>query len=79
MQHGGCFDSVQDLLADKRIRVIHQANSTKPVAINRALDQVRGELFTQFKTGMTISYPTRIERQVCALLNKPRLGCRILR
>jgi glycosyltransferase involved in cell wall biosynthesis len=69
----GCFNSVQDLLVDERIRVIHQANSTKPVAINRALDQVRGELYA-IQDADDISYPTRIERQVRALLNKPHLA-----
>jgi glycosyltransferase involved in cell wall biosynthesis len=69
----GCFNSVQDLLADERIRVIHQANSTKPVAINRALDQIRGEFYA-IQDADDISYPTRIERQVRALLNNPHLA-----
>lgn len=69
----GCFNSVQDLLADERIRVIHQANSTKPVAINRALDQIRGEFYA-IQDADDISYPTRIEKQVSALLNKPHLA-----
>lgn len=64
----GCFDSVQDLLADERVRVIHQANASKPVAINRALDQIRGEYYA-IQDADDISYPTRIERQVRALLN----------
>ncbi|WP_271527570.1 glycosyltransferase family A protein [Bradyrhizobium sp. CCBAU 25338] len=69
----GCFNSVQDLLADRRIRVIHQANSTKPVAINRALDQIRGEFYA-IQDADDISHPTRIERQVGALLDKPHLA-----
>lgn len=69
----GCFNSVQDLLADERIRVIHQANSTKPVAINRALDQIRGEFYA-IQDADDISHPTRIEKQVRALLNKPHLA-----
>ena len=69
----GCFDSIQDLLADERVRVIHQANSTKPVAINRALDQVRGEFYA-IHDADDISHPTRIDRQVGALLNKPHLA-----
>src|SRR5438270_1890150 len=64
----GCFDSVQDLLADERLRVIHQANASKPVAINRALDQIRGEYYA-IQDADDISYPTRIETQVRALLN----------
>ncbi|WP_213287226.1 glycosyltransferase family A protein [Bradyrhizobium sp. sGM-13] len=69
----GCFSSVQDLLVDKRVRVIHQANSGKPVAVNRALDRIRGEFFA-IQDADDISYPTRIERQVRALLNNPHLA-----
>ncbi|MGX9429211.1 MULTISPECIES: glycosyltransferase family A protein [Bradyrhizobium] len=69
----GCFNSVQDLLADQRVRVLHQANSTKPVAVNRALDQIRGEFYA-IQDADDISHPTRIERQVRALLNKPHLA-----
>src|SRR3954468_1189497 len=69
----GCFNSVQDLLADGRIRVIHQANAGKPVAINRALDQIRGEYYA-IQDADDISYPTRIERQVRALLTRPHLA-----
>lgn len=69
----GCFDTVQDLLVDERIRVVHQANSGKPLAINRALDQIRGEYYA-IHDADDISYPTRIEKQVRALLNKPHLA-----
>jgi glycosyltransferase involved in cell wall biosynthesis len=69
----GCFSSVQDLLTDKRIRVIHQANSSKPVAINRALDQIRGEFYA-IHDADDLSYPRRIEKQVLALLSKPHLA-----
>ena len=69
----GCFNSVQDLLGDERVRVIHQANSTKPVAINRSLDRIRGEFYA-IQDADDISYPTRIEKQVRALLNKPHLA-----
>jgi glycosyltransferase involved in cell wall biosynthesis len=69
----GCFSSVQDLLVDERVRVIYQANSTKPVAMNRALDQARGEFYA-IQDADDISHPTRIERQVRTLLNKPRLA-----
>jgi glycosyltransferase involved in cell wall biosynthesis len=69
----GCFNSIQDLLMDERLRVIHQTNSTKPVAINRALDQIRGEFYA-IHDADDISYPTRIEKQVRALLSKPHLA-----
>lgn len=69
----GCFGSVQDLLADERVRVIHQANSGKPAAVNRALDQIRGEFYA-IQDADDISHPTRIEKQVRALLNNPHLA-----
>jgi glycosyltransferase involved in cell wall biosynthesis len=69
----GCFGSIQDLLVDERVRVIHQANSGKPVAVNRALDRIRGEFFA-IQDADDISHPTRIERQVRALLNNPHLA-----
>jgi glycosyltransferase involved in cell wall biosynthesis len=69
----GCFESVQDLLADERVRVIHQENATKPVAFNRALDQIRGEFYA-IQDADDISYPTRIEKQVGALISKPHLA-----
>jgi glycosyltransferase involved in cell wall biosynthesis len=69
----GCIGSIEDLLADSRIRVVHQANATKPVALNRALDQVRGEFYA-IQDADDISYPRRIENQVHALLNRPQLA-----
>jgi len=69
----GCFESVQDLLADSRVRVFHQANATRPVALNRALDQVRGEFYAVHDAD-DISYPRRIETQLHALLNRPHLA-----
>ena len=69
----GCFDLVQDLLADTRIRLFRQRNATKPVAFNRALDQLRGEFYA-IHDADDISYPTRIERQVHTLLNRPHLA-----
>jgi glycosyltransferase involved in cell wall biosynthesis len=69
----GCFSSVRDLLADKRVRVFHQVNATKPVAFNRALDEVRGEFYA-IQDADDISYPTRIEKQVHAILNRPQLA-----
>src|SRR5262249_46667806 len=69
----GCFESVQDLMADSRIRVFHQANATKPVALNRALDRVQGEFYA-IHDADDISYPSRIESQVRALLNRPQLA-----
>ena len=56
----GCFGSIQDLITDSRVRVVHQANATKPVAFNRALDQVRGEFYA-IQDADDISHPKRIE------------------
>jgi glycosyltransferase involved in cell wall biosynthesis len=69
----GSFDTVRDLLADNRVRVFHQANATKPVALNRALDQVRGEFYA-IQDADDISYPKRIERQVRAMVEQPQLA-----
>ncbi len=69
----GCFDSVQDLLTDSRIRVFHQANSTRPVALNRALDLVLGDFYA-IQDADDISYPERIKKQVYAMLNQPQLA-----
>jgi len=60
-------------MADSRIRVFHQANATKPVALNRALDRVQGEFYA-IHDADDISYPSRIESQVRALLNRPQLA-----
>ena len=69
----GCLESVRDLLADGRVRVFRQANATKPVALNRALDQVRGEFYA-IHDADDISYSTRIESQLHALLDRPWLA-----
>jgi glycosyltransferase involved in cell wall biosynthesis len=69
----GCFASVEDLLADNRIRVFRQTNMSKPVALNRALDQVRGEFYA-IQDADDISYPTRIESQLRTLLERPWLA-----
>lgn len=69
----GCFETVQDLLADNRVRVFHQANATKPVAFNRALDKVRGEFYA-IQDADDISYSERIEKQVSAMLKRPQLA-----
>lgn len=66
----GCLDSVQDLLMDRRVRCIRQANATKPVALNRALTHVRGEFYAVHDAD-DVSHPRRIERQVHALLDNP--------
>lgn len=67
------FASISDLLTDHRIRVFHQENATRPVALNRALDLVRGDFYA-VQDGDDISHPTRIEKQVRAMLNQPQVA-----
>ena len=69
----GCFNSIQDLLADNRVRLFRQANASKPVALNRALEQVRGEFYA-IQDADDVSHPMRIEKQVHALLRRPTLA-----
>ena len=69
----GCFETIQDLLHDERICVTHQVNATKPVAVNRALDRIRGEFYA-IQDADDISHPKRIERQVQMLLANPHLA-----
>jgi glycosyltransferase involved in cell wall biosynthesis len=69
----GCFESIQDLLADHRVRVFHQANASKPVALNRALEELRGEFYA-IQDADDISHPRRIEKQVHALLSRSDLA-----
>ena len=74
----GCIESASDLLADSRVRLFRQANATKPVALNRALDEFRGEFYA-IHDADDISYPTRIEKQLARLLRQPGLGGGLLR
>lgn len=69
----GCFQHIDDLLADSRIRVYHQENATRPVALNRALDLARGEFYA-IHDADDISQPRRIERQVEFLLKYSSLA-----
>jgi glycosyltransferase involved in cell wall biosynthesis len=69
----GCLDTITDLLDDKRIRVFRQANATRPVALNRALDLVQGEFYA-IQDADDISNPTRIQKQLEAMLSRPELA-----
>jgi glycosyltransferase involved in cell wall biosynthesis len=69
----GCLDTIADLLNDRRIRVFRQANSTRPVALNRALDLVQGEFYA-IQDADDISNPTRIQKQLEAMLSRPELA-----
>jgi glycosyltransferase involved in cell wall biosynthesis len=69
----GCLDTITDLLDDSRIRVFVQANATRPVALNRALGLVRGEFYA-IQDADDISKPTRIQKQLEAMLSRPGLA-----
>jgi glycosyltransferase involved in cell wall biosynthesis len=69
----GCLDTITDLLSDRRIRVFRQANATRPVALNRALDLVRGEFYA-IQDADDISNPARIQTQLNAILSRPELA-----
>jgi glycosyltransferase involved in cell wall biosynthesis len=69
----GCLDTITDLLGDRRIRLFRQANSTRPVALNRALDLVQGEFYA-IQDADDISKPTRIQKQVEAMSSRPDLA-----
>jgi glycosyltransferase involved in cell wall biosynthesis len=69
----GCLDTITDLLDDRRIRVFRQANATRPVALNRALDLVQGEFYA-IQDADDISRPTRIQKQVEAMVCRPNLA-----
>jgi glycosyltransferase involved in cell wall biosynthesis len=69
----GCVEFAEDLLADSRVRLFRQTNATKPVALNRALDQVRGEFYA-IHDADDISHPRRIEIQVQVMLARPHLA-----
>jgi glycosyltransferase involved in cell wall biosynthesis len=69
----GCLETITDLLDDTRIRVVRQANATRPVALNRALDLVHGEFYA-IQDADDISNPTRIQKQLEAILSRPELA-----
>lgn len=69
----GCLDTIPDLLEDERIRVFRQANATRSVALNRALDLVEGEFYA-IQDHDDISKPTRIQKQLEAMSSHPELA-----
>jgi glycosyltransferase involved in cell wall biosynthesis len=68
----GCLDSIRDLI-DPRVRILHQANQGKPVALNRALDEARGDYYAVHDAD-DISAPSRIETQLEWLLKHADLA-----
>lgn len=67
------FASINDLLADHRVRVFHQVNATRPFALNRALELIRGDFYA-IQDGDDISHPTRIEKQVRVMREQPQVA-----
>ncbi len=74
----GSLDTIADL-DDPRIHVLRQPNQGKGVAINRILDDARGE-FVCMQDGDDMANPRRLEAQVARLDAEPDLGavfCRV--
>lgn len=70
----GCMETVADLLADPRVRVMRQANAGKPAAMNRALEVVNGAYWL-INDADDVSHPRRVERLVlCAEANPDVAG-----
>jgi glycosyltransferase involved in cell wall biosynthesis len=59
----GSVEAARETLDDSRIRWFRQENSGKPVALNRALKELRGEFYA-IHDADDLSYPQRIEAQV---------------
>ncbi len=68
----GCMQTIADI-DDPRIRRLSQPNRGKPAALNRALEEMRGD-FLVLNDADDISHPRRIERLVAAMLAEPELG-----
>jgi glycosyltransferase involved in cell wall biosynthesis len=68
----GCVDFVSDI-GDARVRVLRQANQGKPVALNRALDNLHGDFYA-IQDADDLSHPKRLERQVGCLLKHPEVA-----
>lgn len=69
----GSVDAIADLTADPRVVVYKQANAGKPVALNKALDVVRGDYYC-LQDADDISHPDRLARQVAFLDAHPELA-----
>lgn len=67
-----CLDSIKMVLTDK-IKIIRQENFGKSVALNNAISQAKGEFYA-IQDADDLSYPTRIEKQVKALLDNNQLA-----
>jgi glycosyltransferase involved in cell wall biosynthesis len=70
----GCIDTIDDIIGkDKRICVLKQKNCGKSVALNKALDIMRGE-FWGIQDGDDLSYADRLEKQIAVLARNEELA-----
>jgi glycosyltransferase involved in cell wall biosynthesis len=68
----GCIATIAGI-ADPRLRILHQPQSGKSVALDLFLDQQRGDFYA-IQDADDLSHPRRIERQVAFLVAHPELG-----
>ncbi len=69
----GSIDTISDLVADPRVRLIRQANAGKSQALNAAIDVAGGE-FLMIHDGDDVSVATRVAKLVSALHDRPELA-----
>jgi glycosyltransferase involved in cell wall biosynthesis len=70
----GCVRALHDMLtADSRVRIIYQPNGGKPAAMNRALDEMRGDFYV-INDADDLSHPRRIERQLQCFVEHPSVA-----
>lgn len=68
----GCFSTIETI-KDRRIRIIKQPHGGKPTALNRALEEMRGQFYV-IQDADDISSPARIERQLQCMLENPSIA-----
>jgi glycosyltransferase involved in cell wall biosynthesis len=69
----GCIEECEDLLSDPRVRLLRQENSGKPTALNRALQELRGE-YAMIHDADDLSDSRRAEKLVACFLEDPDLA-----
>lgn len=67
-----CLSTIDDI-RDSRIRIFHLPHRGKPVALNLALEEMKGEFYL-IQDADDTCYPTRIERQLNTLLEHADLA-----
>ena len=72
--NGGAVDRMFRAFSDRtRLRILHQPNSGKSVALNLFLDRQAGAYYAILDAD-DLSHPRRVERQVAYLESHPELG-----